>query len=149
MIGRSLPKPFVGYGKGEFGLNEVFVESVSSIDPVLASLAYHTGDKKFSDPVRRFVQFLRKQQKKQQLPAKYRFNESNKGVHENRLDIPFRVYSDLSRINRILSDVETKELLKLVKAFLPDKSPLTVFDVEEVYVYSIGLQRPQLLAHEL
>jgi hypothetical protein len=137
IIGRSLPKPFVGHDKGEFGFNEVFVESVSSIYPVLASLAYHTRDKKFSDPIRRFVQFLGKQQKKHQLPAKYRFNESNKGVHENPLDIPFRVYSDLSRINRILPDVDTKDLLKLVKGFLLDKNPLTVFDVAEVYVYSI------------
>jgi hypothetical protein len=143
-MGGSRPAPFAGKVSGDFGRTDVFLESVSAVFPVLAALGYHTQDGAFSGPVKKFVRFVRKNVHKKQLPSRYELGESGRGIVEDKLDIPFRVYSDLWRIQQILPEIETSDLVRLVVPYLDAKNPLMVFSVAEVFTFSIEACRVAL-----
>jgi hypothetical protein len=136
----SLFSPFFGTNMGQFGTREVFIESISSVYPALAALAFHTHEKRFSKPIKKFLAVLKGSITKNQLPTKYSL-KNGKGIHSAVLDIPFRLYSDISRIQRILPELPTADLLKLVLAFLPEANPLKVTfrptELQEVFTYSV------------
>ena len=68
-----IPAPYIGYSQKEqhFGKAEVYIDDVSSIFPVLASVAHITQNKIFITPVQNFVNHIRKSIFKQkQLASK-------------------------------------------------------------------------------
>jgi hypothetical protein len=56
----SLSAPFIGVEIGQFGSREVFIDSISSIYPVFASLAVYNDDEKFIAPIKAFLSVLNK-----------------------------------------------------------------------------------------
>jgi hypothetical protein len=137
LVDSALPLPYIGLQHGQFDQDEVFIDSISSIYPVFASLALHSNDQRFLTPIRHFLDFLHDSISEKQIPSKYSLTEPQAGIHTDLLDIPFRVYSDIARIHKILPDIDTKGLLHLPPAFLNRDSPLTIFGVNEVFVYSV------------
>jgi hypothetical protein len=134
---KSLFRPFIGVDVGQFGTRDVFMDSISSIYPVLASLHDLTRDKKFIGPIKKFLSIMNKSVKKNQIPNKYSLKGDQAGQHSAVLDIPWRIYSDIARIRKILPKAKTEPLLNLVLPFLNEANPIKVYDVEDVFVFSI------------
>jgi hypothetical protein len=140
LYNESLFAPFIGSDIGQFGVKEVMAESISSLYPVLASLAHYTRKNKFMKPVKKFLSVVEKSITKNQIPNRYSLKGSYKGIHSAVLDIPWRVYADIERIGKILPDLKTDMFLDLVPAYLPEAHPLKstfVRDLNEVHVFSI------------
>jgi hypothetical protein len=137
LYNNSLFAPFIGVETGQFGTRDVLMESISSIYPVFASLALYTNNTKFTRPVKKFIDVLNMSVTKNQIPNKYSLKGTFKGTHSAVLDVPWRIYSDIARIRKILPQLKTTPLLNLIYYHLSESNPLKYYDVNEVYLYSI------------
>jgi hypothetical protein len=133
----SLFRPFIGVLNGQFDEREVLLDSISSLYPVFAALAFHTNDKRFIPPIRTFLDALNRSIENQQIANRYSLNGSNKGTHRITMDVPWRIYADIARIRRILPSIRTDHLLNLVAGFLSPSNPVKYYDVDGMILYSI------------
>lgn len=157
---KPIPDPFIHCRRRQhFDQNQVFIEDVSCVFPVLASIAHLTNNQDFYTAVQDFVTFIRqslldasnpsnfdknqiRQLKETELLGTARipilFSLSNPiGVSTSLLDFPFRLYADLSRISRILPSIQTDDLTKIGSDTLNKENPTKVFDLNYIKIISI------------
>lgn len=160
---KPIPAPFIGYDKHQqhFGQTEVFIDDVSSIFPVLASIAYITQDSYFFDPVQNFVTHIRnsifnqkimKSKKKDHqysysnysknefdllIPIKFSLENDQIGISNSKYDFPYRLFADLNRISKILPSIKTNDIIQVGINRLNKENPTVVYDENYVKIISI------------
>lgn len=128
------PYPFIGSKTGYFHKSSVFIESVSDIFPILASLAYYTNDESYIKPINQFINGIKKSKKNEKIL--YSFDKF-KGVKTDENDFSFSLLHDLSRVSNILENIDTYDIIKTIIPQLNKGNPLMVANISNVQMYSI------------
>lgn len=161
---KPIPAPFIGFNikQQHLGKAEVFIDDVSSLFPVLASVAYITKDQKYFDPVQTFVNHIRKtifnlikekmkgsniqydesnieipDNEKFSIPVKYSLKKHQAGILTSYFDFPYRLFTDLNRISRILPSIKTNDIIQVGIKRLNKENPTVIYDENYVKVISI------------
>lgn len=112
----KIPAPFIGYKQNSFNSPSVFLESISSIYPIFASLYVLTHDESFLEATRVFLEHMRR------VPPQ---------------DLPLKSYADLARIGRMLPLSHVWDVFNPMYKLISVENPLLVSNQSQVFVYSI------------